>query len=265
MPNWCANDGWISPRTEEGKALFEKLKQFNPEEKQEGEIGWMSLVLSCPAEMWLGVKENEQDMNVETKEEYFSLEWLQKNSAFKGDFGSFSENEKGKKSFEATDEYRKYLLENFKACNWYQWGLENWGVKWDVFPDVYELDEENNKITFSFLSAWCDPMYFFEWLGNHGIDFERTYDEPGQQFVGRQIYKDGKEVENSGGMEDEYYLWKLKEWSHLYGLEDLLWLSDYTSYEDFTENGNHSISNEELIAMVKEYYQNKETSGDKDE
>lgn len=149
-------------------------------------------------------------------------------------------------------------LDTFKSCNWYDWAIEYWGCKWDIYPDVFEINDDENKITFSFLSAWSDPVNFFEWLKDHGVDFYRSFDEPGEMWVGRQIVKDGVELENSCETGDDYYIWRAAEWSHLYSIEDQLDLEGYKSLEDFKENHYYTPKTDTLLDLIKEYYQGKE-------
>ena len=61
---------------------------------------------------------------------------------------------------ENNDKERKHGLLNYlrpmpekEKDNWYQWSVDNWGTKWDV-TEFYGSTREDNKISFSFQSAW---------------------------------------------------------------------------------------------------------------
>ena len=52
--------------------------------------------------------------------------------------------------------------------NWYQWRVDNWGVKWDLHPDEIgletnaHLDDNTMDAVYEFTTAWCPPVQFYE-------------------------------------------------------------------------------------------------------
>ena len=78
--------------------------------------------------------------------------------------------------------------ENF---DWYNWRIENWGTKWEIF-EAYIEDDDATEITFSFQTAWGPPVEAFHiWAREQGdIDFTLQYFEPGCAFVGTASYQD---------------------------------------------------------------------------
>ena len=160
------------------------------------------------------------------------------------------EDKHGRNRFQATEEYRQYLLDTFGACNWYDWSIKHWGCKWDVFPDVFEVDEDDNSIEFDFMSAWCDPAHFFDWLRKHGIDFERGFEEPGEEFHGWEEAKAGEIIEQTFRKGEEYHLWRIENGSEL--LDQFWELEEYSTAEEFL--AERALQNEKLIALVKEWY-----------
>lgn len=69
--------------------------------------------------------------------------------------------------------------------NWYDWSIENWGTKWDVFSsDIHGSVIKNvNSFTYEFVfdTAWAPPI---QALLKSGLDFELYYYESGMCFAG---------------------------------------------------------------------------------
>ena len=55
-------------------------------------------------------------------------------------------------------------LKNHGYRNWYDWCVNEWGTKWDVGGDDYNEPQQDNpnKITMSFDSAWAPPVAAME-------------------------------------------------------------------------------------------------------
>ena len=77
--------------------------------------------------------------------------------------------------------------------NWYDWNINNWGTKWDVNIDSYDVVDENT-VTLSFDSAWSPPTNLYQSLEEQGWVVDAFYNEEGMAFCGH--YSDG---------EDDYY------------------------------------------------------------
>lgn len=106
------------------------------------------------------------------------------------------------------------IPEELKEDGWYEWNVENYGVKWNC--DAYDWQRTGDKtILFVFDSPWGPPIRLYENIENielegvaSDIDYYRInaqYSEEGMGFVGRFI--DG---------EDEYY-----EYSDLASLDNI--------------------------------------------
>lgn len=66
----------------------------------------------------------------------------------------------------------------------YDWCVENWGTKWDVFDvEVMSLVDDTLELTFS--TAWSPPTEALQHgAERYGFDFFLTYKEYGMMFTG---------------------------------------------------------------------------------
>jgi len=135
-------------------------------------------------------------------------------------FDENGENEKGKISI-----FRSFIpipveIENTKAFNdspnWYDWAIENWGSKWGDYNS--DLDLSGCSIFGMFNSAWSSCNVGIKKISSLFPDlcFEVDYHELGMMFIGRQVCKNGEDIE---------------EWSREITKEDLIELG----YEDDEE------------------------------
>jgi len=79
------------------------------------------------------------------------------------------------------------LKEKYGADNWYDWSINNWGVKWNVYPlSEDEIDDNGDYIQYTFDTAWGPPHEIFYALRRKFPDVSISwfYDEPGMQFAG---------------------------------------------------------------------------------
>ena len=59
---------------------------------------------------------------------------------------------------------RELNVKFFGAADWYDWCVSNWGTKWDIGADGYEVAIEDGRLTLSFDSAWAPPLGAYEKL-----------------------------------------------------------------------------------------------------
>lgn len=70
----------------------------------------------------------------------------------------------------------------------YTWCVENWGTKWDINNDDYDLivDPDSTEVTLCFSTAWSPPLKAYETLQEkYGFDILAYYYEAGMAFCGR--------------------------------------------------------------------------------
>ena len=68
---------------------------------------------------------------------------------------------------------------------WYEWLLENWGTKWDIY-DHHVCRVSPRKLYISFNSAWAPPFYAIEdGCERLGLEFDLFYlEDDGMDFIG---------------------------------------------------------------------------------
>jgi hypothetical protein len=83
--------------------------------------------------------------------------------------------------------------------DWYEWNVEHWGTKWDV--DVEDARAEPREISMSFDTAWAPPEPFVLAVSEvfPGLTFGLEYEEPGADFQGYVIVRDGVVLEEESG------------------------------------------------------------------
>jgi hypothetical protein len=80
-------------------------------------------------------------------------------------------------------------LELFGYKNWYDFSVNEWGVKWDMgTPETVSITDNHNgtaTLTVNDDSAWAPPLRIFEKLYAREFDVLAYYYEPGMAFCGR--------------------------------------------------------------------------------
>jgi len=81
---------------------------------------------------------------------------------------------------------------------WWDWRINNWGVKWDIGADEGTDREEwhglkatvvGNQASCSFDSPWGPPIGLYNELTDLGYNVKASYFEPGMAFCG--LYDNG--------------------------------------------------------------------------
>lgn len=86
------------------------------------------------------------------------------------------------------------LRETFGADNWYDWSIDNWGTKWDVYPtgDTLEWDDVSEcEVRIEFLSAWAPPLPVIKALAVRfpNLIFTINYTDEGDDYAKQIIYE----------------------------------------------------------------------------
>ena len=68
---------------------------------------------------------------------------------------------------------------------WYNWRINNWGIKWDL-DDVETQDWDDHQIIYTFETPWGPPEYICSALREKFEDISITwfFDEPGCELAG---------------------------------------------------------------------------------
>ena len=104
-------------------------------------------------------------------------------------------------AYEKSDD--AYLIQN---DDWYNWGIINWGTKWDV-GHAHRSDqiETDGVLIYDFETAWSPAR---SWVRRASpkfptLRFELTYAEPGMNFAGQTIYEAGVLRLDEGAADDD--------------------------------------------------------------
>ena len=84
--------------------------------------------------------------------------------------------------------------EMYGANNWYDWGVSNWGCKWDTDADTW--DRNGNVMSLNYDTPWGPPIELYSYLVENGFSVDAGYYEPGMDFAGTWV--DGEDcIENN--------------------------------------------------------------------
>lgn len=67
--------------------------------------------------------------------------------------------------------------------NWYDWCIENWGTKWDIY-DAQCDRMDANTLVMSFNTAWSPPIPVYEKLVGLGFEVSARYLDEGWMYIG---------------------------------------------------------------------------------
>jgi hypothetical protein len=99
-----------------------------------------------------------------------------------------------------TEEERETILMNaatIREDSWWDWRVQHWGTKWDVYSccNDWENEKPSNEFSANFCTAWsplgvmCMAVLSRKFPGSLLTNF---YEEEGMDFFGVTIAKDGK-------------------------------------------------------------------------
>ena len=74
------------------------------------------------------------------------------------------------------------------TSGWYDWRLENWGTKWDVY-ETHCTRMDASTLVLNFYTAWSPPIPVFDKLVDMGFEVTARYLDEGWMFIGE--YTDG--------------------------------------------------------------------------
>lgn len=87
--------------------------------------------------------------------------------------------------------------------DWYTWCNANWGVPWPM--EAYSFSYTDEHIWVSGQTPWGPPTELLSYIsGRWPVTVTGEYEEPGMDFCGVVIYKDGAEIASSDGECAEY-------------------------------------------------------------
>jgi len=78
--------------------------------------------------------------------------------------------------------------ENEPTSGWYDWRLDNWGTKWDVY-ETHCTRIDANTLNLNFYTAWSPPIPIYDKLVDMGFEVTARYLDEGWGYIGE--YTDG--------------------------------------------------------------------------
>lgn len=194
MPNYVTNRLKISGE----ESLVARIKKDIASVDEEGNSSVIDFHKVCPLPKEL--KGTVSPMRTLTQEEYDAQEERIAS-------GNLNENEKRFGiSRGLTEELQKEYKKRFKACDWYDWQIINWGTKWNAMESVDEGDH------IYFLTAWSTPLVLIGRLSKKYPEAEfniRYADENFGHNVGEYTFRDGDIVYEDipdGGTPEAYLM-----------------------------------------------------------
>jgi hypothetical protein len=119
--------------------------------------------------------------------------------------------------------------------NWYDWNVNNWGTKWDVGGDNYDVDigNDGSSMTVSFESAWAPPVAWYEHMQELGFGVTAYYYESGMCFAGKydESGDDGYEFSNMSS--DDVRDMLPEDLDDMFGISEMM--AEYEDEEPLTE------------------------------
>lgn len=80
------------------------------------------------------------------------------------------------------------ISDNYEVQGWYDWRLENWGTKWDVY-ETQCTRINANTLQLYFYTAWSPPIPIYDKLVDMGFEVNARYLDEGWGYIGE--YTDG--------------------------------------------------------------------------
>lgn len=110
--------------------------------------------------------------------------------------------------------------------DWYDWRLDNWGTKWDIY-ETHCTRIDANTLQLNFLTAWSPPIPVYDKLTDMGFDVHARYLDEGWMYVGEFDNGDDwstDDIESIGEvrpeLDDEFGISEMMLSQHLIGLND---------------------------------------------
>jgi len=69
------------------------------------------------------------------------------------------------------------------VTGWYEWRLQNWGTKWDIY-DAHCDRIDANTLQLYFNTAWSPPIPVFDKLVDMGFEVTARYLDEGWMYIG---------------------------------------------------------------------------------
>ena len=165
MPNWCSNRVTVwSDNTSDMQEFKELVKGEN------GRPFSFNSIIPMPEELHTvqsPVRIMTEEEIEEYKKEHSDSEWM---------IGTLP----------ITQEYSDELDAKYGDNNWYDWCINNWGVKWDCADGTITEEFADLELTYRFDTPWGPPQEIYNYLEARfpKIHIQWFWDEPGMEQAG---------------------------------------------------------------------------------
>ena len=165
MPNWCSNRVTVwSDNTSDMQEFKELVKGEN------GRPFSFNSIIPMPEELQTvqsPVRIMTEEEIEEYKKEHSDSEWM---------IGTLP----------ITQEYSDELDAKYGDNNWYDWCINNWGVKWDCADGTITEEFADLALTYRFDTPWGPPQEIYNYLEARfpEIHIQWFWDEPGMEQAG---------------------------------------------------------------------------------
>ena len=172
MPNWCNNRVTVWSDNEEVMKEFKEAVsiEFSGTDKDGPWSRWHAFSFEAILPMPEELREVQAPVTIATKEEMeeYKEKWNR-------DYCPY-----------ITQEESDRLDELYDNNNWYDWSIENWGVKWDCSDVQVEEEFGDTEITYRFDTPWGPPNEIYGILRERFPDVTISWfwDEPGMELAG---------------------------------------------------------------------------------
>jgi len=104
------------------------------------------------------------------------------------------------------DERAAQFIDKYGAKDWYDWCVSNWGTKWDIGEqewDLGDLEPDSTMVGISFQTAWAPPVEFYRTMtDDFGFDITAYYLEEGMSFAGKYTSEHDDDAHEFSDRED---------------------------------------------------------------
>lgn len=169
MPNWCTNKLSVRGRRDDIAEFLLFMSQVK------GEQGFLDLAYPMPNDL----KGTSCPPRLIEEHEYAT--WVANGKPLEKWEGAPI-------TYRMQAQYRRI----YGADNWYDWSVEHWGTKWDVYEkDIVTTPWKNgNGVTLVFDTAWAPPSGAIARLSGRfpKLQFNLGYEEPGMALKDKETY-----------------------------------------------------------------------------
>jgi len=85
----------------------------------------------------------------------------------------------------------------YRACDWWEWGIANWGTKWNAYTvGEWEISRSGTIASIRFETAWSPPEPVMLALSARfpGLDVSLEYADEMGNFLGVGRWRDGNQI-----------------------------------------------------------------------